>query len=298
MSPYPSRATGLSYLDLMRLIHWRLLPRTYLEIGVFQGATLELAAPGTRVIGVDPWPRVDRPLPANVTVFRQTSDEFFGRADLPDLLAGQPVDLGFIDGMHLFEFALRDFMQIERHAHRGATILVHDCYPVDEASARRERTPPTWSGDVWKLVPCLRQHRPELRITTLGAAPSGLGVIQGLDPDSRRLDEVYDEVVEYYRDLEYAFLEGNGGKPAQLSYRPVTADVLSEFWPEACRSREPYLQVEGLVKAGPTRLRWFRQRSPVVRRLKWAARLPARLARKTKANMGKTAGWRREPHPT
>jgi hypothetical protein len=30
------------------------------------------------------------------------------------LLGGLPVELGFIDGMHLFEFALRDFMNLER----------------------------------------------------------------------------------------------------------------------------------------------------------------------------------------
>ena len=39
-----------------------------------------------------------------------------------------------------------------------------------------------WSGDVWKVVVWLRRHRPDLRITTLDVAPTGLAVVTGLDP--------------------------------------------------------------------------------------------------------------------
>jgi hypothetical protein len=278
----PSRADGLHFRELLRLIHWRALPRTYVEIGVSRGAGLELAAPGTRVLGVDPDPQLTGGLPPNITVFRQTSDEFFGRGDLHDLLAGQPVDLAFIDGMHLFEFALRDFMQLERRAHPGATILVHDCYPMDAATATRQRATRMWSGDVWKLILCLRRYRPSLRVTTLGAAPTGLGVIQGLDPDSRQLDEHYDELVAQYRDLEYTWLERDGGKPALLGYRPVTAKVLSELWPEPYRARTPYLQARQLVEVAPTRLRWLRERSSFVRTFRQLPPLPRRVARRAR----------------
>ena len=44
-----------------------------------------------------------------------TSDDFFASHDLAQVLGGRPVDLAYIDGMHQFEFALRDFMNLERY---------------------------------------------------------------------------------------------------------------------------------------------------------------------------------------
>jgi hypothetical protein len=262
--PEPPRADGLYYGTLLRFIHWRLLPRTYVEIGVFRGATLALARPETRVIGVDPDPRLARPLGANATVLRETSDDFFARTDLDDLLGGDPVDLAFVDGMHLFEFALRDLMHLERLALPGSTVLVHDCYPADAESAARERTTSMWTGDVWKLVLILREYRPDLRVTTLGAAPSGLGVVQGLDPTSRVLDDAYDEIVDRYRDVSYSFLERDEGKAHHLRYASVTPARLRDLWPaSALRPRPPAVRLNRLVDELPGRARWFVRRSPL-----------------------------------
>ena len=79
-----------------------------------KGMSLRMAVSGTRCIGVDPNPILDRELP-DTRIFTLTSDEFFARHDLRDLLGG-PVALAFIDGLHLFEQVLRDFINVERHA--------------------------------------------------------------------------------------------------------------------------------------------------------------------------------------
>ena len=52
---------------------------------------------------------------ADATIYELTSDEFFARYDLSELLGG-PVELAFIDGLHLFEQVLRDFVNLERHS--------------------------------------------------------------------------------------------------------------------------------------------------------------------------------------
>src|SRR5258706_5348979 len=52
-------------------------------------------------------------------------------------------------------------------------------------TAARERVDAFWSGDVWKLVPCLKKYRPDLSIHTIASAPTGLPVIRNLDPASR-----------------------------------------------------------------------------------------------------------------
>jgi len=198
---------GPHYLKILERLHRRLKPATYVEIGVSSGMALALAGPETQAIGIDPRPRIQHPLSARTRVFTETSDAFFAGRDLTGELGGRPVDLAFIDGMHRFEFALRDFMNLEQHCRPGATILVHDCYPLDERSATRERHATFWSGDVWRSIVALKRYRPELRIATLAVPPTGLGVIRCLDPASRVLAERYDEVVADVLAMDYAELE-------------------------------------------------------------------------------------------
>jgi hypothetical protein len=190
---------GEYYRDVLRRIHEHLRPRTYLEIGVSKGDTISLVHPETAAIGLDPQPKIDRPLSARTRIFTETSDDFFAHHDVAAELGGLPIDLAMIDGMHHFEFALRDFINVERCCAPASTILIHDCYPLDEISARRTRVSQFWSGDVWKVIVCLKKYRPDLTINTVACAPTGLAVIQKLDPTSivlpSRLKEICDEFI-------------------------------------------------------------------------------------------------------
>jgi hypothetical protein len=176
-----------------------------LEIGVETGATLALAHRAQRVIGIDP----DRSklqsglVPPNARVFHETSDAFFGSRTPAELLGDARLNLAFIDGMHWFEYALRDFINVEAWSEPGGTIVLHDCLPVFPLTASRERRSKFWVGDVWKVVSILRELRPELRIKLIATAPSGLCVVRGLDPKSRLLAEALDDVVARYRDVPY-----------------------------------------------------------------------------------------------
>ena len=114
-------------------MHVRLLPRTYVEIGVNRGNSLTLALPGTRAVGIDPEPRLRHPISRSTKVFPWDSDTFFEMWDLEDVLGGRKVDLAFIDGMHLFEFALRDFANLEPHCTPESVIVLHDCLPANPA---------------------------------------------------------------------------------------------------------------------------------------------------------------------
>ena len=70
-------------------------------------------------------------------LFRTTSDEYFARPDPLAPLGGLPFDLAFIDGLHLFEFALRDFINAERGSRPGAVILFDDILPRKVVEASR-----------------------------------------------------------------------------------------------------------------------------------------------------------------
>jgi len=196
-----------SYLALLGEIHERLLPRTYLEIGVHEGDSLRLVRPGTRAVGVDPEPRLREPLDASVVAL--TSDDFFARHDLGEVFAGVPLDLVFIDGMHLFEFVLRDIINVGRHAAPATTVLLHDCYPISAETATREHNTYLWTGDVWKIVLCLKELCPEVDVHVVDAPPAGLGIVRHLDPGvSERLQGRYGEVVDRFVNMDYSVLDG------------------------------------------------------------------------------------------
>jgi hypothetical protein len=199
------RMPGPPYRDVLRRLHELLRPRCYLEIGVETGATLSLAQAAQRVIGIDPERSKLRSelVPANARVFHETSDAFFARHTPGQLLGDQRLDLAFIDGMHWFEFALRDFINVEAWSQPDACVVLHDCLPVLPLTASRERLTKFWVGDVWKVVCILRELRPELSVKIVTTAPSGLCVVRGLNPESKVLSEALDEIIERYRDVPY-----------------------------------------------------------------------------------------------
>ena len=184
------------YLEVLRQAHERLAPHLYLEIGVRHGRSLALAL--DRAIGVDPAPELREPLGPGTRVVTATSDDFF---DLQaDTLLDAPIDLSFIDGMHRFEYALRDFMQVERHAAPAGLVVIDDILPNHPRQALRERLTGIWTGDVWKLHACLTALRPDLLLLPLDTSPTGLLLIAGLDPGNRVLWERYNPVVRAYRE--------------------------------------------------------------------------------------------------
>lgn len=204
-----ARLPGDDYLVWLARFHAELRPATYLEIGVDAGRTLSLARPPTLAIGVDPALSASPPpFAATTRTFAMESDAFFASPEAGARLGPAPIALAFVDGLHLFEQALRDFLHVERHGARGSVVLFHDCLPLDRATSSRERRTGFWSGDVWKLLPILRKHRPDLDVFVIPAYPTGLGVVTRLDPSSRVLTEHLGEIAEAWSPREWSDAAG------------------------------------------------------------------------------------------
>lgn len=197
-----------TYYGLLRRAHEILRPGRYLEIGVHEGHSLAFVEPGTRAVGVDPEPKVETPAD-NTVIVPTTSDAFFADPELVDLLGG-PIDLAFVDGLHLHEQTLRDVANVEKHSDPDGVIMIHDCLPIDARTAARDRTTVVWSGDVWKVIVALRRHRPDLTVTTVDVAPTGLAIVSGLDPSNTILHDDYDAIVDELAGLEFDDLEAVG----------------------------------------------------------------------------------------
>jgi predicted O-methyltransferase YrrM len=202
------RLPGPAYYQVLRWIHRILQPANYVEIGVHKGISLEQAIRSTPCIGVDPAPSVEHELSPAVTIYELTSDDFFAKHN-PEELLGGPVELAFIDGLHLFEQVLRDFVNLERRASPDAVIILHDCLPLDAVTAARERTTDFYAGDVWKATLALRRRRPELEMVIVPTAPTGLCLVRGLDRANRELERTLPEIEAEYRGLGFDYYEAH-----------------------------------------------------------------------------------------
>ena len=194
------RMGPLHYLPYLEQMHATLAPKVYLEIGTESGASLNYA--NCVSFAVDPAFNLQTDVSRNkpeLYQYQGTSDAFFA-ADIVTRL-GYKVDLAFLDGLHLFEFLLRDFINTERLMAPGGVITMHDCVPINHLSAERdwdrEKTA-NWVGDVWKLIPILRQYRPDLKVDVLDLIPTALVKVTALNPGSTILRDNYNQIVSDY----------------------------------------------------------------------------------------------------
>ncbi len=226
-------------------LHGLLRPRTYLEIGVGDGARLAMSR--ARSIGVDPAFRIDHELHCDLQLVRATSDEFFARTEPVAHLGGLPIDLAVVDGLRLSEFALRDVINVERWLAPTGVLVLRNVLPRNNLEAARDRRTQDWAGDVYKVLDVIARRRPELAVLVVSTAPTGSAVLVGGDPGSTALADGYDD--------ELAFLTRPDPQrpPRRLLDRSAALDpaqVLdSSVWPELVSARTSGRPVDDLVTA-------------------------------------------------
>ena len=194
MKGTPEEEVGKGKLDkyqTLKSLHEYYKPNLYLEIGVQKGRSLNLAQ--CRAVGIDPYPRIKAK--KNQEIYCMTSNDFFDSLDI------EPPDLVFIDGLHLFEQALVDFVNVEHISHEGTVVVIDDIFPAHPAQALRDRRTQKWAGDVWKLYKILLEYRPDLSIEPLDVNPTGLIVVTNLDNKNTVLSDNYNKIVNEYMNL-------------------------------------------------------------------------------------------------
>ena len=217
---------GVPYQKFLRRLSEHCAPRSYLEIGTRHGRSLE--AFDCDAICIDPRMRPDPTsygTRERTFCYQMTSDRFF---ELEDVRRTFPagVDVAFLDGMHHYEYLLRDFINTEKVCHDGSLILMHDCFPGSADIAGRVPPGGAWAGDVWKLVPILKRYRPDLDLHLIDCPPTGLFLARKLDRGSDLLQRRYEEIVAEFAELS---LEAYG-VATLLSDLPVLNSRAKAVW--------------------------------------------------------------------
>ena len=207
----PENFFGTHYSGFLSAISAKRATKNYLEIGVDQGENLALIN-CERAIAIDPAFRLNQNITQfknKVDLFQETSDNFF--ASYRDRFGENfKLDMSFLDGMHLFEFIVRDFMNTEMNCKANSVIFMHDCLPLNSRMAQRTATKGSddeifkdyWTGDVWKIIPILKKFRPELKLTIIDCPPTGLVAVSNLKPDNKVLSDNYFSIVSEFGEME------------------------------------------------------------------------------------------------
>lgn len=203
-SAHFSLPNGMRYYRFLSALHEKFIFDWYMEIGCREGHSF--ADVRSRTIAVDPAFALSRDVlgrKPELHLIQKTSDDFFASGFLK--AHGVSLSLSFLDGMHLFEYLLRDFIGTEQASHRDGVILLHDCCPRNYEMTTRDldNLPKgAWTGDVWKLIPILQKYRPDLEITVFNCQPTGLVAVSNLDPGNTVLQAAYDQIVAEFVDLD------------------------------------------------------------------------------------------------
>lgn len=228
-----NQAVGVKYYKFFSALHSKMLFDWYMEIGCRRGRSLGPVR--SKTIAVDPFFQIESNIigtkPA-LHVFQVTSDDFFASK----FLAMNKIKLGvsFLDGMHLFEFLLRDFMCTEASSDPNGVIMLHDCVPYNVGMTVRDldNLPKgAWTGDVWKLLPVLKKYRPDLIVRVVDCSPTGLVLISNLSPKNTVLLKNYKAICKEYINItiEDFGVQNFGDSLNMISAASVIEDGFLDF---------------------------------------------------------------------
>jgi hypothetical protein len=94
-------------------------------------------------------------------------------------------------------------MNIEKNCRPGAAVIFDDMLPRSSIESQRNRETGAWTGDVWKIIPTLRQHRPDLMCLQVNTRPTGLLLVIGVDTTSTALSDLYQALVKQWAQPEH-----------------------------------------------------------------------------------------------
>ncbi len=189
----------MNRVELIQGVFKRTSFKNYLEIGALSGNTF-LRIKAKYKTAVDPsfkipfekkvkW-LIKEPKNFNNKYFKEESDSFFTNRKTYLKKVGS-LGVVLVDGLHTFRASLNDVLNSLKYLDKNGIIIMHDCYPSNEAAALPTKLFPTeqeqksakgwtgeWCGDVWKTIPYLLENLQGLLDVHVLNCDHGLGIIR------------------------------------------------------------------------------------------------------------------------
>jgi len=187
-----------NYLSLFESIFKNLALNNYLEIGTNTGDSIRYSNCSVNIC-IDPSFSVSQNIikeKKHLLLFQETSDLYFKEFHSKYFNNDFKIDIAFIDGLHHGNQVLKDFHNVEKICSKNAVIIFHDVLPRTIETSRRKRVVRSWTGDVWKAIHILKEHRKDLKFNFLDASQSGLLLVQNINANSNNKIEVQLEAIK------------------------------------------------------------------------------------------------------
>ena len=198
------KASDMHYYTFLKTLHERRY-NTYFEIGSRTGESISLS--NSPSVGIDPYFSLTHCPITNkefCLLFQESADDFFAKSI--QKFSALQCELAFIDGMHFFEFALRDFINLSKIASHKPLFLFHDCMPFSFEMTTRDfksiAMGMPWTGDIWKLIPILIDEGFFKHLNVLDCADTGMLTI--FNPDQKiisALETNLDKIIKKWTDI-------------------------------------------------------------------------------------------------
>lgn len=140
--------------------------QNYLELGVWDGSTLDFIKPHVKkAIGVDV---TDNRINKSSTFFQMTTDKFFSdfKNSIPKM------DVIFIDADHTYESVKKDFLNSLDILNEFGIIILHDTDPMNLHYSQ-----PGYCGNSYKMIDYITNEHPDLNIVTLPVTQTGISIV-------------------------------------------------------------------------------------------------------------------------
>lgn len=190
--------TQLNRYEFLTALHKLVGTRTYLEIGVQTGASLQCAVSSPNIktiIGVDPELGNLQYHPEGSVLVEETSDQFFETFAFADgkTQADSDIDVVFIDGLHHSDQVWKDLAHAVQLGHPKTLYVLDDVLPRNDMEASRDMIPGDWTGDVWKVLDPIGYFTDTDKhlFSLVDTFPTGIAVIGGVLDGVGMLDTIY-----------------------------------------------------------------------------------------------------------
>lgn len=143
-------------------------PDYYLELGLYQGETIQKVAKHTKTLAVGVDTNLVSVSDPKIKIHQCTTDIFFRTSTY----SREVYDMIFIDADHRFESVQEDFQNSLYNLAENGIIILHDTDPENDHLFN-----PGYCGDCYKIVPLIEQNYPGVNIVTLPIAEAGLSIV-------------------------------------------------------------------------------------------------------------------------